>query len=87
MEITVASVGDIDDLLRLVRETSTWLETKGIKQWTTFARNILEQETKDKTLYAIKVDEAIIGSLVILARKKNATWDDKGALYVDRLVI
>lgn len=86
MKILKAKSSDIDSVLELIQSASSWLELNGIKQWTRFPREILEQEVSSSALYVVKEAESIIGSVVV-SFEKRSYWDDRNALYIDRIVI
>lgn len=87
--LRLAKADDLDEIVKLIRELSGWLRTKGVQQWSdAFSRSILEEEISRDELYVLHDKNQIIGT-VVLGKDAGELWSDSSAkaIYLSRLAV
>lgn len=90
LEIRLATTADLEPVVSLVRETSKWLKTKGIHQWSeNFPLSTLEAEVAERALHVVLDGQQKIIGTVVLSRNSGHLWpaDSASAVYLNRMVI
>jgi predicted GNAT family N-acyltransferase len=88
--IVLAKPEHLIQIVRIIRETATWLKTKGINQWSeNYPISRLEKEILNGELFVV-LDKSkdVIGTLS-LSKNKGDLWieDNASAIYLNRLAI
>ena len=90
MTFQLAKAEDLDHVVSIVRETATWLKSKGIHQWSdNYPVSKLEQEVLNGELYVVLDSEKSILGTLSLSKNKGDVWieDSTPAIYLHRLAI
>lgn len=90
INIQLATSKHLEQIVTLIQQTSSWLKTKGIYQWSeNFPISRLEQEIFKGELFVILDQNEFIMGALCLSKEKGELWpaDDDTAIYLNRLVI
>ena len=87
--IRKATKEEIDDCMKIIKEKSKWLKSKGINQWTSFFtrdNSYLMEKVENEILYIVKIENDICATFVL--QENDKYWeDDKNALYIHHLAV
>lgn len=90
MTIQLAKPEDLQEIVKVIRETSKWLKAKGILQWSDhFPVSRLEEELLHGELFSVMHHSQKIMETLSLSQRKNEFWptDDTTATYLNRIAI
>ena len=91
IEIQLATSSQLDQIVEIIRQTSSWLKSKGISQWSDgFPVSRLEAELSKGELFVVLDQSRKIVGTLSLSRERGEHWQDskdRPAIYLSRLAI
>lgn len=91
-EFSVASLGDTDAILDMIRERIAWMDEKGLKQWNVtnyldcYPRNYFEEGIRRGDFYLMKENGESTGVMALFTQ--DGRWDDDpNYFYVHHLTV